>query len=230
MNNYTVSKYLNKVLTKKILFELYHSKNLSTVDLSMKFKCSVSVICKYLKKHNIRMKTRSEAIKGKPSKKDRLRKKFTIKYLHNLYIIEHKTTVDIAKIHKTSHSVVLSYLKKLKIPIRSNSEAHMGINCGEKHPFWTGGKCNSGHSREFKRKRDSIRKRDNDKCQFCGFTQEQNLQAYNEKLSVHHIDYDKSNDKDENLITLCKKCHAKCKGNLDYWYAYSRYLIENFIL
>jgi len=46
--------------------------------------------------------------------------------------------------------------------------------------------------------RDSIFKRDNEKCQKCG-TRKQ--------LVVHHIDGDDNNNKFSNLITLCNKCH-----------------------
>jgi hypothetical protein len=31
---------------------------------------------------------------------------------------------------------------------------------------------------------------------------------YFQKLSIHHIDYNKENCKDDNLITLCRGCNA----------------------
>jgi len=47
-----------------------------------------------------------------------------------------------------------------------------------------------------------IRERDGYACQSCGAGE--NGQAHD----VHHIDYDKSNNGEENLISLCKGCHA----------------------
>lgn len=46
-------------------------------------------------------------------------------------------------------------------------------------------------------------------------------------ICVHHIDYDKDNSKENNLITLCCKCHSKTNFNRDYWFAYFAYIMEN---
>jgi len=48
-----------------------------------------------------------------------------------------------------------------------------------------------------------IRKRDKYCCKMCGVKQGKH------KHDVHHIDYNKNNLIPENLITLCKSCHAK---------------------
>lgn len=53
-----------------------------------------------------------------------------------------------------------------------------------------------------------IRDRDGFVCQLCYMTEEQ----HNQKLCVHHIDFDKLNLSPENLITLCKYCHGKFHG------------------
>lgn len=45
-----------------------------------------------------------------------------------------------------------------------------------------------------------IRKRDNWICQLCG---------KNRSVHVHHIDCNKLNNQETNLITLCGSCHAK---------------------
>ncbi len=46
--------------------------------------------------------------------------------------------------------------------------------------------------------RKKILKRDEDKCRIC-------FKEY--YLHVHHIDYDRLNNKDSNLVTLCEPCH-----------------------
>lgn len=53
-----------------------------------------------------------------------------------------------------------------------------------------------------------IRNRDEYKCQICSMSEEE----HNQKLCVHHIDFDKFNLSPENLITLCKWCHGKFHG------------------
>jgi 5-methylcytosine-specific restriction endonuclease McrA len=98
----------------------------------------------------------------------------------------------------------------------------------EGHPNWQGGKSfEPYYSNWTETLRDSIRQRDNHKCQCCGMTQEEHLEKYNDKLNVHHIDYNKNNCEESNLITLCYKCHSKSNFNRDYWYSYYIYIMEN---
>ncbi len=59
----------------------------------------------------------------------------------------------------------------------------------------------------------AIRQRDNYICQECSKTEEEN----SERLSVHHIDYDKNNCNPTNLITLCRSCNAKVNFDRKYW-------------
>jgi len=72
-----------------------------------------------------------------------------------------------------------------------------------------------------------IRKRDNYTCQKCYKTQKQELITINKKLSIHHIDYNKFNCSEFNLITLCNKCNHTVNSNRDYWFAYFIYAMEN---
>ena len=69
-----------------------------------------------------------------------------------------------------------------------------------------------------------IRTRDTFKCQFCGIKESK---VKYKKLDVHHIDYNKFNCSESNLITLCNPCNVKANHNHDYWYAYCTYLMEN---
>ncbi|KKL21928.1 hypothetical protein LCGC14_2440550 [marine sediment metagenome] len=70
------------------------------------------------------------------------------------------------------------------------------------------------------RLKEKIRKRDNYQCQKCNITEEEHLIVYGIKLGVHHIDYDKMNCKEENLITLCRECNLRANYNRDYWKEY----------
>lgn len=37
------------------------------------------------------------------------------------------------------------------------------------------------------------------------------------KLAIHHIDYDKLNSDEKNLISLCFSCHNKTNVNREQW-------------
>jgi len=71
--------------------------------------------------------------------------------------------------------------------------------------------------------RPKILKKDNYTCQKCG---QYGTKGHN-KLSIHHIDYNKMNSKEDNLITLCQLCNLKVNFNRDYWYSYFLYKMEN---
>jgi len=48
-----------------------------------------------------------------------------------------------------------------------------------------------------------MREKYNNTCQVCGVIKEKN------KIHTHHIDFNKTNSIEENLIVLCSKCHKK---------------------
>lgn len=81
---------------------------------------------------------------------------------------------------------------------------------GELHPRYKDGTGRAPYSFDFIPKlKESIRKRDNYICQFCGMTEEEHVQKYNRVLEVHHKDHDRNNSKRSNLITACKKCNLE---------------------
>lgn len=98
------------------------------------------------------------------------------------------------------------------------SRIHKGLNTwsgGEKSHFWKGGKSFEVYPIDWtKTLRKSIRERDKYTCQLCS------EQQTDEAFIVHHIDYNKLNCSPDNLITLCRKCHAKTNQNRDYWIKY----------
>jgi len=88
----------------------------------------------------------------------------------------------------------------------------------ENHPQWLGGKSFEPYSIEWTEElREFIRKRDNYICQNCGLTNEEHLIVYDRELSVHHIDYNKQNCSEENLITVCNQCNSRANYNRNYW-------------
>jgi hypothetical protein len=96
---------------------------------------------------------------------------------------------------------------------------------GKKNPAYINGKGKEPYSSKWTNElKKQIRKRDDYTCQKC-YKKEQ---KYFRKLSVHHIDYNKKNCNEKNLITLCHKCHNKTNFNRDYWFAYFVYIMENY--
>jgi hypothetical protein len=89
-------------------------------------------------------------------------------------------------------------------------ESLLGIHQAENSNFWAGGFDNY-RGKNWYNQRNKARDRDNNSCQVCGKTSDE--QEY--KIIVHHKvpfrffqnDYKKANDL-ENLICVCHNCHA----------------------
>lgn len=80
-------------------------------------------------------------------------------------------------------------------------KAHMS---GEQHPNWKDGRSFKEYGPEFNGKlKQKIKGRDKFICQRC------NKKRTWKRLIVHHIDYDKTNNSEKNLISLCINCHVK---------------------
>lgn len=72
----------------------------------------------------------------------------------------------------------------------------------ENSPLWQGGSSYADYPIEFNYKlRLAIRKKFDFMCQRCG--------KRDRSLDVHHIDGDKSNCDESNLVCLCRSCHRK---------------------
>lgn len=88
---------------------------------------------------------------------------------------------------------------------------------GKKNPNWRGGKSFEPYSLEFNKDlKRLIRKRDNHTCQECNFTEKQ----LGYTLHIHHIDYNKKKNNQENLISLCRSCHLKANYSREDWTEY----------
>jgi hypothetical protein len=81
----------------------------------------------------------------------------------------------------------------------------------ENNPAWCGGLSDQKYPSRWNRiLRETIRRRDNYICAIC----------FCFGIDVHHIDYDKFNCNENNLITLCRNCHIKTNFKRDYWKNY----------
>lgn len=97
------------------------------------------------------------------------------------------------------------------------------INCRgkfyslEKNPNWNGGISFLPYGPEFNYNlRERIRNRDFRRCFMCSEIEHRN----GRKHSVHHIDYNKENNLENNLISLCSSCHLETNYNREYWQKY----------
>ena len=87
----------------------------------------------------------------------------------------------------------------------------------ENHPNWQGGISFEPYPITFNNQlKDKIRARDNFICQKCGVPE---LEC-NERLTCHHIDYNKQNCEENNLIALCHSCNTKVNYSREYWTNY----------
>lgn len=101
----------------------------------------------------------------------------------------------------------------------SKSKEHFCSDCkgkayiGERSPRWAGAHA---HWRDYPEGwngalKEKIRERDGFACRLCG-TPQASLQR---KLDVHHIDKNKQNIAEDNLVSLCGPCHHRLHNNED---------------
>lgn len=88
------------------------------------------------------------------------------------------------------------------------------VHSGENSHLWRGGISKNEYPKVFNQQlRERIRVRDNFICQMC-FIPELECKR---RLHIHHIDYDKNNCIENNLISLCNSCHGKTNINREHW-------------
>jgi 5-methylcytosine-specific restriction endonuclease McrA len=98
---------------------------------------------------------------------------------------------------------------------------HMSL---DKHWNWQGGKSFEPYAPSWNSQvKERIRVRDNFTCQVCKVPELE----FNRKLDVHHIDYNKKNCKENNLVSLCNSCHTKTNKNRKYWKNYFNQMLHN---
>ncbi len=113
------------------------------------------------------------------------------------------------KIRKKVSITLKKAYKKGRI-VWNKDKPHMAL---DKHWNWQNGKSFEPYPISFNIKlKKLIKERDKYKCFICG--------SKKKILYVHHIDYDKNNYNQKNLITLCPSCHSKTNYNRNKWKKY----------
>lgn len=94
---------------------------------------------------------------------------------------------------------------------------------GENSGTWQGGKSFEVYPQAFNKKlKEKIRVRDGFKCVECGVPEKELFRF----LDIHHIDENKRNNSDHNLVSLCHSCHRKIHNTKQDWINYFRNLIK----
>lgn len=156
-------------------------------------------------KHHFYGKHHTDEAKEKMSLSQKNRAPFTEEHLKNLS--------DATKGSKNpNYGKKMSDEQKKKLSI-----SHMGLLSGEKHPAWRGGISFEPYCPKFNDTfKEFIRDKFGRVCFLCQTTEEENEQ----RLSVHHVNYDKSclcNDVECEFVPLCKSCHTRTNANREYW-------------
>lgn len=189
-------------ISKSFLFEEYLKNKKSTSQIAKILKCSHGVIQKALERYNIKTRSIKESQKG------------LNKGNKNHFYKDNRTNKQYR-------------CKDCKKQITIASALYGAGRCshcskvGELSNHWQNGKSFEEYPREFnKRLKLKIRTRDNFTCQKCDITEEEHLTVYGRVLDCHHIDYNKKNCNEENLIALCNECNLRVNFNRKYWKKY----------
>lgn len=210
---------------KEQLEELYKIKNI--LQLANYFGCDGIVIKRALLKFNIPLKSLIEANSLRPKRES---KKYTCL---DCDIIKSKC----GKRCRICAGIFLSKINSLKpkklffcinCPNQISGQSlrchtcamknRIGKKLGKEHHAWIDGRSFLPYPPEFNKfLKARIRQRDNYICQNCSMTEEEHLIVYGCNLNVHHIDYEKQNCNEDNLITVCNPCNLRANYNRNYW-------------
>lgn len=97
--------------------------------------------------------------------------------------------------------------------VRSNRGGSKGCN-------WLGGTSKLPYPFDWDRISDEIMERDGSRC--CN----PHCHKKYDRITVHHIDYDKMNSDRRNLITVCARCNSRANYHRPLWTRYYQRLIQ----
>lgn len=109
---------MKKYLDKDWLFEQYNTMNKSSISIARECNVDKSTILKHLRKNRIKIKSNSDYLLLSP------KKYMNKEWLKNEY--RNKTTTSIAKECGVSPSIILKWLKKNNIAVRTRNERMSG--------------------------------------------------------------------------------------------------------
>ncbi len=193
-----------------------------SILLGRQYHLDPKTITAILKAHNVRIRTRSEAMTyGKTCKPDRKiayqdKAPYIALYkdrdwLFHAYVEENQNASEIAHTCGSCSSSILNALKEFGIPRKTLSEAHIGRNKGSINGSWRGGTTPERQrfcrTPEWKQFIQTIYSRDNFHCIRCDIPKVTGI-----RFHCHHLhswsDYPDLRLDPANCITLCQICHS----------------------
>lgn len=131
-------------------------------------------------------------------------------WLRREYITHHRPAKDIATECGVTLSSVLKQMRKLGIPARDASAAHIGTQAGAANPAWKGGVTPERQrlykTPEWRSLVVAVFTRDGHRCVRCA-----GVKKENRRLHAHHLqpwaDAPHARMDATNLVTLCSICH-----------------------
>jgi hypothetical protein len=120
--------------------------------------------------------------------------------------------------------------KSCEIKRRIKEGTFCGSKKGKEHSGFINGRGYEPYSSDFTEKlKELIRQRDNYICQGenCSMTEEEHIIVYGRVLEIHHIDHNKQNCNEDNLVTLCKQCNIRANKNINYWQDFYKNKVTN---
>ena len=196
---------------------------MTLTQIGKKFGKSKQSIRAYMERRNIPRRTNSEAHKGiYPSEETRKRmgdahRGKRVGAENHLYG-KPAWSRGLTKENSSGLMIISQKLRgrKLSKEWREKlSKSRIGKYGGENHPNWQGGLKDNPYGPEYnERLRRKIRERDGCTCQLCSGVDKDRA------LQVHHINYDKTDNQPQNLISLCLSCHVKTNYDREYWTVY----------
>jgi len=160
------------------------------------------------------------ALGNKLTKKQKRKISERMKIDNPMWKLEARKKISEIKKGKPRSEETKRKLKEANLGKKLSEETKRKISdagMGKKNPSWQGGISFEPYGSEFnKALKKKIRQRDNYGCQECNYSEEQ----LGYRLTCHHIDYDKRNNKKNNLISLCKNCHGQTNFKRNDWINY----------
>lgn len=109
-------------------------------------------------------------------------------------------------------SVFRSHAKRMKCCSKScSNEMRSSLMKGDGNPNWSGGLSRLPYPWDFRETSKKVIERDGFICQ------NPECDGADERLTTHHINYDKQDCRQENLICLCSSCNSKANFGRHKW-------------
>lgn len=208
-------------ITSELLKKKYLVEKLSTVEIAKNLGCSISNVFHWMKKFDIKRRTKGEAQKGKKNPmygkilSEETRKKLSERRKGRKASLETRKKQSLALKGKYTGEKSFNWKRSVSKETREKlSRLKKGKKrpelSGKNHPNWRGGitpeNSKIRNSIEAKLWREAVFKRDNYTCIWCGDTKGGNLEAdHIQKWS----EYPELRFAVDNGRTLCSDCHKK---------------------